>query len=212
MRFPLCLAPAFMAAFVCACSAGLHSSAPAVQTYLLKAVAPGADPAAARAGKPTASIQISRPQARPGLDTERIAVIRPDHRGDYYAAAQWAGAVPDVVESLVIDRLRSAGTWSVVQDSRSAFPADYLLQIRVLSFDAEYADEKASPRITVAMDCTLGRRVDREVVAAFSVAATVAAEENRLRSVVAAFETAANAALDQLDTQAAAALRTSQGR
>jgi len=211
MRFPICLAPAFMAAFVGACSAGLHSSAPAVQTYLLKA-APRADPPAERPGKPTASIQVSRPQARPGLDTERIAVIRPNHRGDYYAAAQWAGAVPDVVESLVIDRLRSAGTWSVVQGSTTAFPADYLLQMRMLSFDAEYADEKTAPRITVAMDCTLGRRADREVLAAFAVAATVAAEENRLGSVVAAFEAAVNAALDQLDTQAAAALRTSQVR
>ena len=210
MKFSLRAAAALVLFGASGCSAGLHSSAPSPQTYLLKVMEPPAREDQGTQQQPKASIQISRPQARPGLDTDRIAIVKPGHKGDYYASAQWAGAVPDVVESLLIDRLRASRRWTVVQSSRNAFPADYLLQVRVSSFDAEYTDEKSAPRVTVAMDCTIGRRVDREMLAAFSVTGTALADANRLGAVAAAFETAANAALDQLDAQSWAAVKTSQ--
>jgi len=192
------------AAMLLAACSGLQSRKPAAQTYLLAVRAAAAPDAASSSG--LHSIQVARPQARPGLDTERIAVLQSGGRADYYARAQWAGALPDVVESLIVDRLRAAGHWPAVESSRSAFPADYLLQVRIAAFEAHAERPNAAPSVTVRLQCTLGDRAEREVLRAFTAEASSDAAGNRMTALVAAFETAANTALDQLEAQVASVL------
>jgi len=179
--------------------------APAPAASTDAAAAPDSSPAPARA---SLSIQVARPQARPGLDTERIALLQPGHRGDFYAGSQWPGALPDVVESLIVDRLRAARHWPVVEGSRRAFPAEYLLQVRIARFEASTATEGAAPGVAVTLQCILGDRTDRKVLSEFTVEGSAQADANRMGAVVAAFEKATNAALDQLEMQAWSAVST----
>jgi hypothetical protein len=97
-----------------------------------------------------------------------------------------------------------------VQTSDSAFPSEYLLQIRIRRFDADYASGSAgrgaaAPQVHVAFDCTLGRRSGREVIATFAAEASANAAANKVGDVVAAFEVAVNTALSAVAARAAEA-------
>ena len=189
------------------CGGGLHSDAPAVQAYVLRA----APPAVAPAADALASLRLMRPYASPGLDTDRIMLLESDRRLSYYAASRWAAALPDVVESLAVDTLRASGAWSAVEDSHSSFVADYYLQITIRRFEADYTEQPA-PVVHVSLSCMLGRRADRELIAAFPAEASASAAANHLSSVVAAFQQAADAALAAAAARAGEALRTSPDR
>lgn len=154
------------------------------------------------------SIQLSRTSADPGLSTQLITLVRSDHRLDYYVGSRWAADLPEVVETLAIDTLRASGAWRGVHESPSAFLADYTLQINIRRFEADYTDGGVAPKIHVVLDCTLARRLGRDLVASFVAESVVQAEENRLSSVVAAFEKAANAALTTMAERSATAVRT----
>ena len=195
-----------LGALLSGCS-GLHADGPPVQIYILRATAvtPDDPPSATSATAP--SIQLPRPSADPGLSTQLIMLVRSDHRLDYYSGSRWAADLPDVVETLAIDTLRASGTWRAVHESPSAFLADYVLQIDIRRFEADYTDGGEAPKIHVVLDCTLARRIGRDLVSSFVAEGVAQADENRLSSVVAAFEKAANAALTTLADRSATAVR-----
>jgi cholesterol transport system auxiliary component len=206
VRRPLAALALLLAA---ACSGGLHSSAPAAQTYILRATpAPHAPPAAMAAG---ANLRVERPSAAPGLQSAHIVIVQPNHRMGYYAGSQWAAELPLVVEELAVERLRATGDWIAVQDSESAFASEFFLQITIRRFEAQYTTD-AAPTAQVAFDCAIGRRADRALLATFSAQGAAVASANRVSAVVAAFEEAANAALSDLAAASAAALKSSQSR
>src|SRR5262245_39070165 len=195
-----------LGALLSGCS-GLHADGPPVQTYILRATAAAAeDPPTPAANTP--SIQVSRVSADPGLATQLITLVRSDHRMDYYLGSRWAASVPDMVETLAIDTLRASGAWSAVHESPSPFLADYLLQINIRRFEADYTSGAVAPRVYVVLDCTLARRLGRDLVTSFVAEGEADAAENRLSAVVSAFEKAANAALTTMADRSAAAART----
>jgi len=192
----------------CACTSGLHSNAPASQVYLLRAT--NAPPVASAATPATASVQVVRPLAGPGLDSEHIVTVAPEHRMSYYAGSQWAAALPVLLETLVVERLRATGAWAAVNDSESTIASEYFLQIGIRRFEAEYT-AAAIPTARVSLDCAIGRRASRELVASFTADGAAQASANRVSAVVAAFEEAMNAALSQLIERSALALKSPQG-
>jgi cholesterol transport system auxiliary component len=230
-RFILSLSMVLM---VSGCTSGLFKSeTPPVQVYVLRAAASPTSAAvgqaqaldSARAGEAAGTgasspppialpptIQIPRPQADPGLSTELITLVRSDHRMDRYAAASWAGALPDVVATLAIDTLRATGQWSAVHDAPSPFSADYLLQINIRRFEADYTGGAEAPTVYVTLDCTIARRIGRELLTSFVAEGVANAEANRMSTVVAAFEKAARIALKQMADRSAAEVRTSTAR
>ena len=205
------------------CSDLLHRDTPAPQTYVLRApesplhAMNSAGTATPRGldtdGRPSSDIaalptlQLPRPSADPGLATELITLVRSDHRMDYYANSRWASDLPDVVETLAIDTLRTSGVWGAVQDAPSPFLADYLLQINIRRFEADYTGGGVAPKVYVTFDCTLARRVGRDPMTSFVAEGSAEAGENRLSAVVAAFEKAANTALATMAEHSAAAIQ-----
>ncbi|HEV7432427.1 MAG TPA: ABC-type transport auxiliary lipoprotein family protein [Steroidobacteraceae bacterium] len=173
---------------------GLHSDQPVTQVYTLDPVYAPSKPEAAGSG---ASVLVLRPQAAPGLDTDRIALRRSAQRLDYYAASRWPTQLPNFVQSLAIDALRASGKYTSVQSDRASFAADEVLQIEIRRFQAEYPGDGA-PVVHVQLLATLGHRNDRSVVTSVSAESSVPAAENRMQAVVAAFQSAAAAALADL--------------
>ena len=198
---------AALTVLLAACSGGFHSSAPASQVYVLRAAA--ARPQGQLMG-PASSLRIGRPIAGPGLDTDHVLLVQPDHRMSYYTASRWPAELPDVVEALVVDTLRASGEWTTVQDSRSAFSSEYLLQMSIRRFEAEYSSGNTVPEVHVVFDCTVGRRSGREVVASFVAEGSARAAANRLSDVISAFEEAANQALAETAAHAYQGVHSSQ--
>jgi cholesterol transport system auxiliary component len=203
LRVPARRALPLLGVLLSGCSGLLHSSAQPEQTYYLRAPAPTPATAAGTLG----SLRVEPPAASPGLGSARIMLVQADHRMNFYAASRWPGAAPQLIEALSVETLRAAGAFSSVQDSASPFPADYLLQITVRRFDADYSGGRAAPEVHVVLDCSLGRRAEGEVIASFVAQGTATAGGDRMREVVAAFEQATGAALTSLSQQADAALR-----
>lgn len=202
------LAPILLALGVAGCSSLLRSDAPPVQVYTLRsdivASAGAADPHPAVA----ASLRVAHPLAGPGLGTAQIVLLQPDHRMNVYAASAWSADAPALVESLAAQTLRAADEWSSVEDAESPFPSDYLLQISIRRFDADYsAGTGLPPTVHVTFDCTLGADEGRTILASFVAAGSAAAGANKLSEVVAAFQQATDQALASLSRQAFAAVR-----
>lgn len=197
---------------MCGCTGNLlHSNAPVAQVYVLRAAAA----AQTQSAPNTATLRIGRTSAAPGLDSDRIVLVQADRRMDYYAASRWAAPVPQLIEALAVDTMRSSGAWSAVNDSQGVFPADYFLQIAIRRFDADYT-EGGDPKIHVILDCSLGRSRGNGLLTSFVAEGSAAATANRLGAVVAAFEQAANAALATVaqragDAIAAAASKPAAG-
>ncbi|HEU4624962.1 MAG TPA: ABC-type transport auxiliary lipoprotein family protein [Steroidobacteraceae bacterium] len=196
---------AALGALLSGCS-GLHADRPPVQIYVLRATAVKAEDVAQPPAIP-ATIQVPRVSADPGLGTQSIMLVRSDHRLDYYLGSRWAAELPEVVETLAIDTLRASGVWRAVHESPSPFLADYVLQINIRRFEADYTEGGAAPTIHVVLDCTLARRAGRDLISSFVAEGVAQAEENRLGAVVSAFEKAANAALTTMADRSAAAVR-----
>lgn len=184
------------------------------QTYVLRLPSSATPATAATAG----SLLVQRPEAGPGLDSDRIALLRSDRRFDLYAASRWAAPAPDVVESAIVDALRGTGNFSAVFDDSAPFAPKYVLRITLRRFEADYtaAGEGAAPTVHVVLDCTLSRHRDRTLLASFTAQGSARADADRLNSVVAAFESATAAAVGEITrvatASAAAEPPASEGR
>lgn len=192
-----------LALALAACS-GLRSKEAPVQTYVLQAGAAALRVESANGGEmpgdTTETLAVARPLAASGLDSERIAVLRADGRLDAVAASRWAGDLPDVLQTVLIDAQRASGRWRAVFADTAPFSAQLLLQIEVRQFQVEYG-AGGTPVAHVALDGALGRRSQREVLRTLHAESRVPAKEERMNAVVAAFNEALADALMQVRGQ-----------
>jgi cholesterol transport system auxiliary component len=189
-------APVAVAVLLVAGCSGLHSKEGVPQTYTLVS-APA--PAVVSTPAGAATLQVLRPLAAPGLDTDGIALLRDTHRLDYYSASRWPAPLPDVVQALAVDALRAAGHFRAVQPDATALLSDDVLQIEVRHCEVEYSGD--SPVVHVQLMATLGQRSDRSMLSSVAAESRKPAAENRMQSVVAAFQAAIDEALGQLAAQ-----------
>jgi len=220
------LAASSLAAFgaLAGCSGLFRSDAKPEQTYVLRAPAAktgGATPtpAGTDSGAPASSssaalavLQVAHPLSAPGLEGPHIMLVQADHRMNFYLGSRWPAPLPDLVEALATDTLRATGDWQSIEDSGSPFPAQYLLQISVRRFDADYTRGSGAPTVEVVLDCTLGARAGRELVASFVAEGSAAASGNRMSEVVDAFARASDAAFTSLAQQTAVSERAFAAR
>jgi len=185
------------------CGGVFESEIPAAQAFVLRLTP---RPAVTPSATPRGSVLLQRPEAGPGLDSDRIALLRSDHRFDFYAASRWAAPAPDMVESVIVDALRAGGNFSAVFDDTSPYAPHYSLRVTLRRFEADYTAGGRAPTVHVALDCTLGRHRDRELLASFTAQGSAVAGEDRLTAVVAAFEAATATAMAQLEQSIAAAV------
>jgi ABC-type uncharacterized transport system auxiliary subunit len=198
----------FVLLALAACSGLLHSTAPALQLYVLAPPPPvvtSGTPDALRRG-PT--LRVARALPGPALNTDRIALLRPGNRLDYYAGSRWSAPLADLVSDLELAALREDHEWGAVADDRSTFNTDYLLQTSVDRFTAEYASESGPPDIRVDLHVLLIHRGDGTLIGSFAVSEKASATQNRMASVIAAFSTAATAAISTVQTQCDQLLRS----
>lgn len=193
------------------CGGVFESSLPSSQAFVLR-LPPRAVAAPASAAPVAGSLLVQRPEAGPGLDSDRIALLRSDRRFDFYAASRWAGPAPDLLESVIVDALREGGAFAAVFDAAAPFAPRYNLRVSVRRFEADYTGGSGPPTVHVTLDCTLGRHRDRELLASFRAQGSAPAAEDRLSSVVAAYEVATAAAMVELERAVHAAVAAEAAR
>ena len=195
-----------LGATLAGCGGLFHSNARPEQVYVLRSVPIPVDPAPAPVG---ASLRVNRPTANPGLDSPQIILVESDRRMSFFTGSLWAAPASNMLEMLAVEKLRASGTWASVADSTSAFPSDYVLQTTIRRFEADYTGGETAPEVRVVLDCIVGKREGREVVANFLATGSAQATANRMSAVVPAFEAATNAALDSMAAKTAEAVRNS---
>lgn len=191
------------AALMCtACGSLFESDIPAATRYVLAAVPPAAGPSTSAAGE--VDLAISRPDVAPGLDTEGVAVLR-GRQLDYYRAAKWGGTVTEVVQALLIDSFQDQHLFRSVAAEQTRVSGDYIFDVDVRDFQAEYAAGDGPPVAHVTIIGRLIRLADRQMISTVSATASKAATENRMGAVAAAFESAAQQVALELANKTAAA-------
>jgi cholesterol transport system auxiliary component len=138
------------------------------------------------------------------LDTERIAVLK-GRQLDYYRGARWGGRSVEVVQTLLVSSLNDQKLFRSVTAEQARVAGDYMLDIEVRHFEADYADG-GIPQAHVMFIGRLIRIVDRELVETVSSDARVAATAERMTAVAEAFESAAQKVALDLARQTAAAI------
>src|ERR1700722_9193781 len=117
------LLPALCAA---ACTGSLfHSKAAPPTIYLLSAGQASPRDALRPTGAPAAEIPVDlavlKPKARAGLESDRIAVLYPDRRLDYFADARWSGPLGEVLQDLAVEKFHSPVHLRTVSGDASVF-------------------------------------------------------------------------------------------
>lgn len=179
----------------------LQSDLPATAIYVM-APAPRAP-----ASVPMLPIDLSigRPHVSPGLDTDRIAALE-GRRLDYFSAARWGGTAREVVQTFLVASLEDHQVFRSVTAEEARVAGDYVLDVQLRDFQAEYAGAGAAPAVRVRMIGHLIRIQDRKLVATLAAQALQSAEDNRMHAVAAAFEAAAQAVALDLGQQTYAAV------
>lgn len=167
-------------------------------------------PAGSLTGAPAtqADLAIGRPDFAPGLDTDRIAVLK-GRQLDYYRGARWGGRTVEVVQSMLVSSLNDQKLFRSVTAEQARVAGDYMLDIEVRHFEADYASG-AIPAAHVMFIGRLIRIVDRELVETVSSESRVAASAERMTSVAEAFESAARQVVLDLAGQTAVAVAADQ--
>jgi len=143
-----------------------------------------------RGGRLPLAIGVGRVRAPSSLETERIAVLQPDSRFDYFAGVRWSEPAPQMLQQQLVRVLAADGRFEAVVAAPSRVPTDLVIDVELRRFEAVYAAENAAPEIRVEMQVAVldARTVER--VASFTVAAASAAQADRRAAVIAAFERA----------------------
>jgi cholesterol transport system auxiliary component len=147
-------------------------------------------------------LAIGRPEMAPGLDTDRIAVLK-GQQLDYYRAARWGSGSAHVVQTLLVDSLEDQRLFSSVTTEQARVGSDYMLDVSVRDFQAEYTPDTSAPNVNIMFVARLVRVVDRQLVGTFVSQARSAAVSNRMHAVAAAFEAAAHQAVTELARETA---------
>jgi cholesterol transport system auxiliary component len=188
-----------------ACSGSLFDSdLPVPMSYVIASAPPGSI-----TGVPTtqADVSIGRPDFAPGLDTDRIAVLK-GRQLDYYRGARWGSRSGEVVQSMLVSSFNDQGVFRSVTAEQARVATDYMLDVEVRHFESVYATDGANsgPEAHVMILGRLIRVVDRKLVTTVTGEARVAATAERMAAVTQAFEAASQKVALDLARQTAMAV------
>lgn len=143
------------------------------------------------------ALAVAPPRASASLDTDRIAVVQPDSRFDYFSGVRWAEPAPQMLQQLLVRALAADGRFATVVAAPSRVPADLALDVELRSFEAVYVGGAGAPVVSVEIQVTLVDARKARRLASFVVRAESAAADNRRSAVLDSFERATAEALQE---------------
>ncbi|MEW6765310.1 MAG: ABC-type transport auxiliary lipoprotein family protein [Pseudomonadota bacterium] len=146
------------------------------------------------------TLQVTRMQAAPGLNSERIAYRRSTYRLDYYTQSRWASPPADMLVDQLARALEDAGLYRVVLGPETRLPADLRLITELTALEHVIKDSSASQgsEIRLGLRVKLVDAASARVLASGSVEAVRPAFSQDAQGAVTAFNEAARDAIEQV--------------
>jgi ABC-type uncharacterized transport system auxiliary subunit len=148
------------------------------------APAAGAAPAApARAAGRV--VAVPEPELPPGLDTDRIALyFEKERRLDYYADSKWPKPLGEVLQDLVIRRMREKLPGKAVGTPELSTAAPYRLALKFNQLQPVYADKADQPpRLDVDVTVTVLTQPGARARTQFNIRRSAPASANTMTTV-----------------------------
>ena len=141
-------------------------------------------------GRLPLALGVGHPRAAAALDTDRIAVTRPDSRFDYFAGVRWSEPAPQMLQQLLVRALAADGRFEAVVAAPSRVPADLLLDVELRRFEAVYPPAGGPPEVRVEIQVSTVDPRKAQRISSFVVASSSVAADNRRGAIIAAYERA----------------------
>jgi cholesterol transport system auxiliary component len=167
---------------------------PAPKLYVLKPALSGVVPGP----KVDWALSIQSPHATAGLDSERIAILRPPASLDYYAGSAWADQLPALVQSAVLEAFEASGRIAAVSRDSDGAQSDYSLGMDLRDFEARYDQGEGAPLAVVRLDVRLVESRSRRIAGYTDIAREVRATANTVDAAVEALSAAFSGELTEL--------------
>ncbi|HJR56986.1 MAG TPA: ABC-type transport auxiliary lipoprotein family protein [Rhizomicrobium sp.] len=165
---------ALTASTLAGCS-GLIGPPEASPIYVMRPELP-----AVAAQKVTWSLALVRPNAPGALDTDRIAILQPGGVMDYYAKAQYADALPSLVETALLEAFERSAALPGVGRTAEGIHSDYHLYTDIKNFEARYNVADGVPDAVVTLAVRLVTSRGRISTGITTITKTVAASSNTI--------------------------------
>jgi cholesterol transport system auxiliary component len=182
------------AGFVVAGCSGIVGPPPAGKLYVLAPRLPDALPGP----KVDWALSVQAPTATAGLDSDRIAILRPPASLDYYANSAWADRLPSLMQSAVLHAFEASGRIAAVARDSDGAQSDYTLNMDLRDFEARYDQGEGAPLAVVRLGVRLVEARSRRIAGYTSVAKEVRASANTIEAAVEALTAALAGALAEL--------------
>jgi cholesterol transport system auxiliary component len=181
------------ALFVAGCS-DIVGPLPAPKLYVLKPKLPVAQPGP----QVSWSLSIARPTPTAGLDSDRIAILRPPASLDYYAGAAWADPLPSLMQSAVLEAFEASGRIPGVSRDSDGAQSDYILNMDMRAFEARYDQGEGAPLAVVRLGVRLVESRSRKIAGYNMIAKEVRTSANAIEAAVEALSAALSGVLADL--------------
>jgi cholesterol transport system auxiliary component len=142
------------------------------------------------------ALAVAPPRAASSLDSERVAVVQPDSRFEYFSGVRWAEPAPQMLQRMVVRALAADGRFTTVVAAPSRVPADLALDLELRRFEAVYSGGDRAPLVRVEMQVTLIDARNSQRLSSFVVSTESLASANRRSAMFEAFERATAEAIE----------------
>jgi cholesterol transport system auxiliary component len=147
-----------------------------------------------------AQLVVDLPISGSGLDTSRIALSVKPNALDYYAGAEWAGRVPSMVQTALVEAFEKSAAVPAVASDASGLHADFLVDTTIRDFEAVYDSPDKPARAVIRLDVRLVQMPQQKIIAQTSFSAEAAASGKDVADSVPAFDAALGNVLQQIVT------------
>jgi cholesterol transport system auxiliary component len=173
---------------------GILNPPPSPKLYVLNPLLPKA----LSGEKVNWALSVEMPDANAGLDTDRIAILRPPASMDYFADAAWPDHLVTLVQSDLVEAFESSGRIGAVAPESNAAHADYVLATELRDFEARYDQLDNAPVAVVRIDARMLKAATRDIIGHLEASQQVPAAQNSVDAVVLALNSALSGVLSQI--------------
>ncbi len=168
------------AGLVLAGCSDIISPPPSSKLYVLKPKLPGK-----LQGPPvTWALAIQLPAGGGGLDSDRIAILRPPASLDYYAGTAWADPLPQLVQQNVMEAFETSGRIASVSRDSDANLVDLILGLDLRDFEARYDQGEGAPLAVVRLGARAIQARSRKIAGYTEFTKEVRASANSIDAAV----------------------------
>jgi cholesterol transport system auxiliary component len=174
---------------LCSCVSVGGKERPSQEIYVVKA-------RGTEVGRTSLAVRVMEPQAGPGLDTKRIAVMDAPNHLTYYTGVAWSQPLPAMLQGVLTDALTQSQAFKSVSTDRDMTQADVIINSTIRDYQVVLKDKEAS--VQVRLDVKLIGGYSRDTLKSFTVNKTQKAKANHMPEIMDAFDEATSEAVSDI--------------